>query len=148
VILYEMLTGETPFKASDAPSLAEMHIEQTPPSPRVLNPAIPIELDQIIAKVLSKEPTARYRTADQLGRILITLQETQQEIVGNFEHLEAATQEEPHQSATMALGSTDDQTVDWLAVGLGLAAFLALGGLVPLWLWVCLLYPSCPINAG
>jgi hypothetical protein len=36
--------------------------------------------------------------------------------------------------------------IDWLAVGLGLVAFLMLGGLIPLWLYACLLYPSCPIQ--
>jgi hypothetical protein len=36
--------------------------------------------------------------------------------------------------------------IDWIAVGLGLLAFLAIGGLVPLWLWACLLYPSCPLR--
>jgi hypothetical protein len=36
--------------------------------------------------------------------------------------------------------------MDWLAVGLGLLAFLAVGGLLPLWLWACLRYPSCPLT--
>jgi serine/threonine-protein kinase len=44
----------------------------TQPAPRItdLAPAVPVELDRIINKVLSKEPSTRYRTADQLGRIL------------------------------------------------------------------------------
>jgi len=33
-----------------------------------------------------------------------------------------------------------------LAVALGLVAFLAVGGLIPLWLWACLLYPTCPLS--
>jgi serine/threonine-protein kinase len=148
VIFYEMLTGETPFKAGDAASLAELHIEQQPPSPRLINPAIPEELDQIILKVLSKEPTARYRTADQFGRILITLQESHQDLSTAIEQLEPVRLDEPHQSATINMDRTHAAQFDWLAVALGLAAFLALGGLLPLWLWVCLLYPSCPINVG
>jgi formate hydrogenlyase subunit 3/multisubunit Na+/H+ antiporter MnhD subunit len=38
--------------------------------------------------------------------------------------------------------------MDWTIIALGLLAFLTIGGLIPLWLWVCLLYPSCPINPG
>ncbi len=44
-----------------------------PPSPRRFNPSIPIPLEQILLKVLAKEPSARYRTADQLGRVLTAL---------------------------------------------------------------------------
>ena len=72
VILYEMLTGQLPFSAPEAEELARMHRESPPPSPRKINPDIPAKLEQIILKVLSKEPSARYRTADQLGRVLVT----------------------------------------------------------------------------
>jgi len=70
VVLYEMLTGKLPFTATDADELARQHREDKPLSPRRLNHDIPEELDQIILKVLSKEPTQRYRSADQLGRLL------------------------------------------------------------------------------
>jgi len=40
------------------------------------------------------------------------------------------------------------EAVDWVAIVLGLIAFVAVGGLVPLWLWACLLYPSCPLRGG
>jgi serine/threonine protein kinase len=70
VIFYEMLTGRLPFNASTPQDLARLHREALPPSPRRFNPNIPISLEQIILKVLSKEPAARYRSADQLGRVL------------------------------------------------------------------------------
>jgi serine/threonine-protein kinase len=70
VIFYEMLTGRLPFIASTPQELARLHREALPPSPRRHNPRIPIQLEQIILKVLSKEPSSRYRTADQLGRVL------------------------------------------------------------------------------
>ncbi|MEJ2599835.1 MAG: protein kinase, partial [Anaerolineales bacterium] len=72
IILFEMLTGQLPFSAPGAEELARMHREVPPPSPRKINPAIPPKLEQIILKVLSKEPSARDRTADQLGRVLVT----------------------------------------------------------------------------
>lgn len=70
VIFYEMLTGRLPFTASTPQELARMHREALAPSPRRYNATIPIALEQIILKVLAKEPSARYRTADQFGQVL------------------------------------------------------------------------------
>jgi serine/threonine protein kinase len=72
VVMFEMLTGQQPFTADSSEELARLHREVPPPSPRRLNASIPKELEQILLKVLSKEPSARYRTADQLGRVLVT----------------------------------------------------------------------------
>lgn len=66
-----MLTGRLPFIASDSSELARMHREDKPIAPRYYNTSIPSKLEEIILKVLSKEPSARYRTADQLGRLLM-----------------------------------------------------------------------------
>lgn len=76
IIMYEMLTGQLPFTANDSTELARMHREETPISPRRYNTSIPSQLEEIILKVLSKEPAARYRTADQLGRLLLGLYES------------------------------------------------------------------------
>ena len=148
VIFYEMLTGEPPFSAKDSMSLAEMHINTPAPSPRSLNPDVPADLEQIILKVLSKESSARYRTADQLGRILTTLIQERLGPSSPQSSIREGQTEDAHATPTMAMDPTPSIEVDWISVGLGLAAFLALGGLLPTWLWVCLLYPSCPINAG
>lgn len=72
VVMFEMLTGQLPFIATSAEELARQHREMPPPSPRRLNPAIPLQLEQVLLKVLAKEPSARYRAADQLGRVLGT----------------------------------------------------------------------------
>jgi serine/threonine-protein kinase len=71
VVLYEMLTGKTPFVATRPEILAEMHRELIPRPLRDFNPTISPALEQIVLKTLSKEPSARYRTADQLGRVLM-----------------------------------------------------------------------------
>lgn len=133
IVLYEMLTGRLPFEAADTEMLGELHQLAPPMPPSQYDPTIPPPLDQIILKVLSKEPAARYRTADQFGRVLSTFGQERVQI-GNldFPVPQAATQV----MERIAPG----QTVDWLAVGLGLLAFLAVGGLIPLWLWVWLTY--------
>ncbi|NJL92550.1 MAG: serine/threonine protein kinase [Anaerolineae bacterium] len=70
VVLFEMLTGRLPFTGADQQELAMAHIKQPVPSLLEINPNIPENLDKIVQKVLSKAPEARYRMADQLGRIL------------------------------------------------------------------------------
>jgi serine/threonine protein kinase len=75
VVIFEMLTGRLPFIGADQQALALSHIRDTPPRISELNAQVPTSLDHIIHKVLAKEPSARYRTADQLGRILIAYKE-------------------------------------------------------------------------
>jgi serine/threonine-protein kinase len=88
VILYEMLTGRLPFIASDSAELARMHREDLPVAPRYYNTSIPAKLEEIILKVLSKEPSARYRTADQLGRLLMGFYETERSVPFSNENLQ------------------------------------------------------------
>lgn len=144
VILYEMLAGELPFEAADPTLLAELHQAAPPPSLRARNPAVPASVEQIVFKVLSKEPAARYRTADQLGRVLETFA-----VKHAIEPPPVVTQEpldHPAHAMTAPMPPVSTPQIDWLGVGLGLLAFLAVGGLIPLWLFACLLYPSCPIS--
>jgi len=143
VILFEALTGRLPFLGDDSTALAEQHQRAPIPSPRALNPEISPTLDQVIRKVLAKEPAARYRTADQLGRVLSGLQGSGKSALSVA--IPAVTVSRPD-APTEALPPRQTEPLDWVAIGLGLLAFLAVGGLLPLWLWACLRYPSCPLR--
>ncbi|MDH5607283.1 MAG: protein kinase, partial [Anaerolineae bacterium] len=70
VVMYQMFTGQLPFIGATSTELAKMHRQAKPIPPKELNPFIPAELNEVILKVLEKEPSLRYRTADQLGRVL------------------------------------------------------------------------------
>jgi len=70
VVLYELLSGTPPFTASSADELARLHLSARPLPLGEYVPDIPPALEEIVMKVLSKEPAARYRTGDQLGRVL------------------------------------------------------------------------------
>ncbi|WP_322793635.1 protein kinase domain-containing protein [Bellilinea sp.] len=146
IVLYEMVTGRLPFQSNDPVELARMHREVLPPHPRRFNPEIPPTLEQIILKVLSKEPAARYRTADQFARVLSTFLETQQaHPLVRPNSSEADTQPQliplqtpPAAQPSMATQESDDAAlnIDWLTIFLALLAILAVGGLIPFWLYV------------
>ena len=75
VIMFEMLTGRLPFEAESHTAMALKHLHTPPPHASEFNPAVPMQLDQIVDKLLSKEPSSRYRTAGQVSRILSAYRE-------------------------------------------------------------------------
>jgi serine/threonine-protein kinase len=69
VILYELLTGRLPFEGP-LHALPAQVIEDNPPPPRQLNPALARDLEAICLKALAKHPDDRYRSAAALARDL------------------------------------------------------------------------------
>jgi len=72
IILFEMLTGRLPYSGASQQELAIAHLRDRVPLVTEFNPSVPENLAKIVYKVMSKEPTLRYRMADQLGHILRT----------------------------------------------------------------------------
>jgi serine/threonine protein kinase/tetratricopeptide (TPR) repeat protein len=70
VLMYEMLTGTLPFKASSARELAQKHQAEIPPDPRALNPGISTGLSRVVMKCLEKDPGARFQTAVEVREAL------------------------------------------------------------------------------
>jgi serine/threonine-protein kinase len=70
VIFYEMLTGRLPFEGDTPLSIAMMHVNNIPVSPKKYNDQIPTALEQIIMKALSKNPEERFKTAASMNRVL------------------------------------------------------------------------------
>jgi serine/threonine protein kinase len=73
IVMYEMLTGRTPFEGETPVAVAMQHIQDVPMSPRQLNPNIPPALERIILCCLEKTPEMRYRDGTLLARALESL---------------------------------------------------------------------------
>lgn len=69
VVLYWLLTNQTPFAGPTAAMLAQI-IQNSPPSPSSLNPGIPETLEAVCMKALNKEPSHRYLNCIEFARDL------------------------------------------------------------------------------
>ncbi len=67
VTLYELFTGTLPFSASAPEEWVHCHVVRAPPSPRERMPDLPAQISAIVLKLLSKEPTDRYQSAEGLA---------------------------------------------------------------------------------
>ncbi len=76
VVLYEMLVGRVPFEDVSAMTVALQHISDPPPPPRTLNPEIPQAVEDVVIKLLDKDPLKRYGTGAMLVEALETAFDT------------------------------------------------------------------------
>ncbi len=67
VILYQLLTGQVPFKGSTPMGTYLKHIRERAVAPTSLNPAIPEEIEEVILRTLEKIPGHRFRSARDLA---------------------------------------------------------------------------------
>jgi eukaryotic-like serine/threonine-protein kinase len=66
VVLYELLTGKTPFDGETPVEIAMKHLSTTPKPPSALRPDVPPELDMVVMRALAKNPDERYQSADEM----------------------------------------------------------------------------------
>ena len=66
VMLYEMITGQMPFQAESAVSVAIMQLQREPKSPTEINGSIPDGLEQITMHAMQKTPERRYQSSAEM----------------------------------------------------------------------------------
>jgi serine/threonine-protein kinase len=70
IVLYEMLTGTVPFRASTQAAVLTKQLQEQPVPPSRLRPEIPRELEAIVLKALEKDPAKRERDMAAIVRAL------------------------------------------------------------------------------
>jgi serine/threonine-protein kinase len=66
IVAFQMLTGELPFKGSNAGQILYGHLQKPVPDPREFAPKLPASVAQALQKALSKTPEDRYQSAGEL----------------------------------------------------------------------------------
>lgn len=132
ILLYEMLTGKSPFAAENELAMLNriVHDRQTPV--REVNPAVPEELSLLVDHLLAKDPMLRPRSAGELGRELAPMATSTATVTGTRAWTPIGTAVEPASRQGSAGPSFDSRitgrrspmrTAAWI----GLALLVALG---------------------
>lgn len=75
IMMYEAATGITPFRKKDHKKIIVEHFLQKPVSPRNLNPTIPQSLENIILKMIEKDPALRFQSMNEVKAALENVNE-------------------------------------------------------------------------
>ncbi len=72
ILMYELLTGEVPYKGDNAVEIALKHLKEPVPSIRKIMPDIPQSIENIILKATAKNPENRYKDAREMHQDIVT----------------------------------------------------------------------------
>ncbi len=70
IVLFEMLTGTTPFASTNLAEVIQGHVYKAPPLARDINPNIPEPLSAIIEKALKKNKDQRFTSAEEMANAI------------------------------------------------------------------------------
>jgi len=84
VVLYEMVTGQTPFQGDSIHGIMYQILNSTPPAPSQRNPELPEIVDLIVAKALARNAEERYQSAKDLVKDLLDCKQLVQDRAAVF----------------------------------------------------------------
>lgn len=118
-MLFELFTGEVPWKGSSAMAIAAARLYAPPPSARAQNPGVPAALSAVVERCMAREPASRYASADEVRDALAGASPTLAEGASPSLPTPAATPATHEKTVAVLpfrnLGARDD---DYLAEGL------------------------------
>ncbi|SBS79022.1 Serine/threonine protein kinase [uncultured Mycobacterium sp.] len=124
-VMYEMLTGETPFAGDSLESQVGAHLTLPPPRPATVNPRVPAAFDDVVARGMAKDPDDRYGTAGGLGRAA----QRALQFAATARHA-APTATSPSATGPTAITGFGGRRRSWLLpTAIAVAAALILGGI-------------------
>jgi Protein kinase domain len=77
ILTFELLVGKLPFQSEELMVLLTQHLSETPPKLSDGNPALPKDLDEVVGRMLAKEPSDRYATVMHACKALRDVLEAQ-----------------------------------------------------------------------
>ncbi|MTI79811.1 MAG: Stk1 family PASTA domain-containing Ser/Thr kinase [Firmicutes bacterium] len=106
VVLYEMLTGDLPFKGEGPVAVALKHVQEQPPLPSDKEPGISKDLERVVMRAMEKNPQNRYQTARQFSH---DLQQAAGVVTGNEIDDDYATQVLPTSTGPVEEEEQDEE---------------------------------------
>ncbi len=73
IIMYELLTGDVPYRGKTTVEIAMMHLRDSIPSVKDFNPALPQAVENVVIKATTKNRDYRYQTAKEMYLDLLTV---------------------------------------------------------------------------
>jgi serine/threonine-protein kinase len=70
IILYEVMTGITPFRGENPLAILMQHVHEMPTPPTLINPNVSSELSGVILRSIAKDPNMRFPTASEMTTAL------------------------------------------------------------------------------
>jgi serine/threonine protein kinase/predicted Zn-dependent protease len=127
VVLYEIATGQLPFRGESSGTIFEAILNRVPVAPVRLNPDLSVELERIINKTLEKDKNLRYQSAAELRADLQRLKRDNES--GRSAAVSATQQAEKSQSTKTATAA-QGRGIPWKVVALvpSLLLLLAVSG--------------------
>ncbi|MGE5194727.1 MAG: serine/threonine-protein kinase [Deltaproteobacteria bacterium] len=119
VTLFELLTGQTPFKGSTPKDLLLRHLGEAPPAPSEFNPNVTPEMDLIVQRMLAKKPDQRQKKIAEFMAEFRNVPLFKEEVT---EKVELTEKEKAEQELKQVLGERLDSRTDALRSKFGVAA--------------------------
>jgi serine/threonine protein kinase len=87
IVLYECLTGNTPFSADTPLAVIFKHVQDPLPLPRGVNPNITEAMERVVLKSLAKSPEDRFASAEEMADALAAAQKGDDTLIGEADTL-------------------------------------------------------------
>jgi serine/threonine protein kinase len=139
VVLYRLCTGREPFTGGSMMAVLKALALDKPTSIRQLNPAIPLELEQLVERMMVKDPQQRIQSAKEVGEALQVIKKSLAdpsamdlpeaiEVTATRTHEHTPKVKSPRQQRKAETAPTEERsTLNWLAPLFGLVVLLAGG---------------------